>query len=48
VIACEPATLGEMGWGLSKEVEAAVDRAVDVVLKTVGELRSDAAYAAEG
>jgi hydrogenase maturation protease len=48
VIACEPATLGEMGWGLSKEVEAAVDRAVDVVLKTVGELQSDAAYAAEG
>ena len=48
VIACEPETLGEMGWGLSKDVEAAVDRAVDVVLKTVGELQSDAAYAAEG
>ena len=48
VIACEPETLGEMGWGLSKDVEAAVDRAVDVVLKTVGELQSDAAYATEG
>jgi hydrogenase maturation protease len=48
VIACEPATLGEMGWGLSKEVEGALDRAVDVVLKTIEQLQSDAAYAAEG
>jgi hydrogenase maturation protease len=45
VIACEPSSVGEMGWGLSKPVEDAVDRAVELVLKTVDELRSDAAYA---
>jgi len=45
VIACEPATLGEMGWGLSKEVEGVLDKAVEVVLKTVEDLQSDAAYA---
>jgi hydrogenase maturation protease len=45
VIACEPSSVGEMGWGLSEPVEGAVDRAVELVLKTVDELRSDAAYA---
>jgi hydrogenase maturation protease len=45
VIACEPSSVGEMGWGLSEPVEAAVDRAVELVLKTVDELRSDTAYA---
>jgi hydrogenase maturation protease len=45
VIACEPTSVGEMGWGLSEAVEGAVDRAVELVLKTVEELRSDAAYA---
>lgn len=40
VIACEPAQVQEMGWGLSSEVEAAVDRAVDLVLDTVAELRA--------
>jgi hydrogenase maturation protease len=39
VIACEPAAVEEMGWGLSQEVEEAVDRAVELVLKTVEELR---------
>jgi hydrogenase maturation protease len=34
VVACEPATVEEMGFGLSKEVEEAVDRAVDLVLET--------------
>jgi hydrogenase maturation protease len=45
VIACEPAAVEEMGMGLSAAVQEAVDRAVDLVLKTVEELRSDAAYA---
>lgn len=47
VIACEPAGVEEMGLGLSSEVEAAVDRAVDLVLSTIEQLRSDAAYAQE-
>jgi len=37
VIACEPAHVEEMGWGLSDQVRAAVDRAVDLVLETVAE-----------
>jgi hydrogenase maturation protease len=45
VIACEPASVEEMGWGLSEPVEGAVDRAVELVLQTIEELRSDAAYA---
>jgi hydrogenase maturation protease len=40
VIACEPAQVEEMGWGLSDQVGAAVDRAVDLVLETVEELRA--------
>jgi hydrogenase maturation protease len=47
VIACEPAGVEEMGLGLSSEVEAAVERAVELVLSTIEELRSDAAYAQE-
>ncbi|MDQ6696914.1 MAG: hydrogenase maturation protease [Actinomycetota bacterium] len=42
VVACEPAEIEEMGWGLSDPVRAAVDRAVAVVLETVSELRSGA------
>jgi hydrogenase maturation protease len=42
VIACEPAELEEMGWGLTEAVAAAVDRAVNLVLETVDELRSGA------
>jgi len=45
VIACEPAEVEEMGWGLSEQVQAAVHRAVDLVLETITELRSGA-YAA--
>ena len=41
VIACEPAEVEEMGWGLSDEVRDAVDRAVDLVVETVGELRAE-------
>jgi hydrogenase maturation protease len=39
IVACEPANVEEMGMGLSDEVEAAVDRAVKVVLDSVEELR---------
>jgi hydrogenase maturation protease len=47
VIACEPAAVEEMGLGLSDEVASAVDHAVELVLKTVEELRTDAAYVGE-
>jgi hydrogenase maturation protease len=46
VIACEPANVEAMGWGLSDQVAKAVDGAVDLVLSTVGELCTDAAYQA--
>ena len=42
VIACEPADVEEMGWGLSDQVKDAVQRAVDLVVETINELRSDA------
>jgi hydrogenase maturation protease len=47
VVACEPAVDGEpeMGFELSREVGAVVERAADLVLETVEELRRDAAYA---
>jgi hydrogenase maturation protease len=45
IVACEPAQVEEMGMGLSEEVESAVDAAVGVVIDTIEELRSDAAYA---
>jgi hydrogenase maturation protease len=35
VIACEPADVEQMGWGLSEDVEQAVDRAIELVLDTV-------------
>ena len=38
VVACEPAEVEEVGLGLSEPVGAAVDRAVEVVSKTVDEL----------
>jgi hydrogenase maturation protease len=38
VVACEPAQVEEMGFGLSEPVDAAVGRAVEVVSKTVDEL----------
>ena len=48
VIACEPADVEEMGWGLSEQVAEAVDRAVELVVETVDELRAGvAAPAAE-
>jgi hydrogenase maturation protease len=39
VIACEPGAVEEMGWGLTDEVAGVVDDAVDLVLKTVEDLR---------
>ena len=42
VIACEPADVEEMGWGLSEPVRDAIERAVDLVVETVAELQSGA------
>jgi hydrogenase maturation protease len=42
VIACEPASVEAMGFGLSEDVEEAVDRAVVLALETVEELRGGA------
>jgi hydrogenase maturation protease len=47
IVACEPAEVEEMGMGLSAEVESAVDAAVGVVIDTIEELRTDAAYAVD-
>jgi hydrogenase maturation protease len=44
VVACEPASVAEMGWGLSDQVKDAVQRAVDLVLETIEDLRTDGAY----
>jgi hydrogenase maturation protease len=43
VIACEPAEVQELGFGLSADVQSAVERAVELVFETVAELRSSAA-----
>jgi hydrogenase maturation protease len=47
VIACEPAVVEEMGIGLSDQVAEAVERAVELVMSTIDELRADAAYTVE-
>ena len=39
VIACEPAAVDELGWGLSPEVDRAVAGAVELVKTTIAELR---------
>jgi hydrogenase maturation protease len=44
MIACEPSTVEHTGFGLSEAVTSSVDAAVALVLRTVEELRSDAAY----
>jgi len=44
VVACEPASVEQMGMELSAEVAAAVERAVDTVLEQIGELQSNRAY----
>jgi hydrogenase maturation protease len=45
VVACEPAEVEEMGLGLSDDVARAVDGAVELVVRTLGELQADTAYA---
>ncbi len=47
IVACEPAEVEEMGMGLSPAVQSAVDAAVGVVIETIEELRTDAAYAVD-
>ena len=47
IVACEPAQVEEMGMGLSAEVQSAVDAAVALVIETIEELRTDAAYAVD-
>jgi hydrogenase maturation protease len=42
VIACEPAQMEEMGFGLSDEVAGAVDRAVTLVLDTIADMKVSA------
>jgi hydrogenase maturation protease len=44
VVACEPAAVEALGFGLSDEVRGAVERAAELVLGTVEELRRDSAY----
>jgi hydrogenase maturation protease len=39
VVACEPGEVEEMGFGLSADVQSAVERAVEVVLETAEDLR---------
>jgi hydrogenase maturation protease len=39
VIACEPAEVEELGIGLSDEVGAAVERAIELVVATIAEVR---------
>jgi hydrogenase maturation protease len=46
VVACEPADVQAAGFGLGEAVAQAVEPAVELVLSTVGELLSDAAYQA--
>ena len=44
VIGCEPGEVDEVGLGLTPPVAAAVERALELVLETVGRLKDDAAY----
>ena len=44
VVGCEPAEVEDMGIGLTEPVAAAIDPAIELVLSTVAELGTDAAY----
>lgn len=44
VIGCEPGEIDDVGLGLSPAVETAVAHAIELVLETIEELRTDAAY----
>jgi hydrogenase maturation protease len=47
VIACEPGEVQEMGWGLSDQVQGAIDRAIALVLETIDDLRATPVVVAE-
>jgi hydrogenase maturation protease len=47
VIACEPHTVAEIGFQLSESVAGALEPAVQLVLETIAELQTDAAYQAD-
>ena len=47
VIACEPADVDDVGWGLSDPVKEAVERAIELVVATVDDLRAHTAHAAD-
>ena len=42
VVACEPADVSDLGFGLSEQVQGVLDRAVELVVETVDELRGAA------
>ncbi len=44
VVACEPGPVEELAVGLSDEVSGVIERALEVVMEQVAELRTDAAY----
>jgi hydrogenase maturation protease len=44
VIACEPGEVDQPGYGLTPQVDAAVESATRLVLETAAELQTDAAY----
>jgi len=44
VVACEPGPIDELAVGLSDAVEAAIEKAIGVVMEQLAELQSDAAY----
>jgi hydrogenase maturation protease len=46
VVACEPAEVERIGWGLSEAVSASVERAVELVLQCVADLREGRPLAA--
>jgi hydrogenase maturation protease len=47
VVACEPADVGDLGFGLSEQVQGVLDRAVELVVETVDELRGVAMAATD-
>ena len=47
VIACEPADFDDVGWGLSDPVKEAVERAVELVVATIDDLRAHTAHTVE-
>jgi hydrogenase maturation protease len=48
VIACEPGEVEQLGFGLTPDVQAAVDQAVALAVQTADELYAEAAVHASG